>query len=589
MKYTYQISTAIMLSSLFVNTHASDFNVILGKQTNYVIGVGSTLPDKDEGVDTTVTNGRTLESITGNIMAEKISLPAENSDVITIQTIVNEVDDIPIIGTWSSNISLNYTEESKDGVQFAIPENYEGNILLTLTLDDGNYIKSMKEITIPTEYWVNSAPIISDWHVDNVVQDWSPDLSTQYENELVLQTRLVDRSRTIQDQKERPSTGDVRNEGEPQVETELSATETRNDFYGLKEYWTEIDPIIIKDWTVTEVFQDWTPSAETVYENTTVDQVREVKKERIIQRQEERPKTGDIRNLGGQVTDTTLTSEYQTIPGLLAYWENTGESTCTEWVIDRHEAWLPDASNYDRDEVIDQTRLVYESRECSGEQYRPATDEYRFAEAEVEYRSTEESRIVYGTKINLNDWSTKDSNGDWSVSQDGSYVYQAINGNPTIFESKADTYGNAKISGKIRVRSAAGDDDFIGMVFGMKNSKDFYMWSWKKGNQSINGGVSYEGHYLAHVTGGVGAINWFMEKDKTGYDALDSKISTSAGWNHNTYYDFEIIYSSNKIEIFVEGSKVLSASGSNFPDGKIGFFNLSQGMVEYYKVTEEAL
>jgi hypothetical protein len=589
MKYTYQISTAIMLSSLFVNTHASDFNVILGKQTNYVIGVGSTLPDKDEGVDTTVTNGRTLESITGNIMAEKISLPAENSDVITIQTIVNEVDDIPIIGTWSSNISLNYTEESKDGVQFAIPENYEGNILLTLTLDDGNYIKSMKEIIIPTEYWVNSAPIISDWQVDNVVQDWSPDLSTQYENELVLQTRLVDRSRTIQDQKERPSTGDVRNEGEPQVETELSATETRNDFYGLKEYWTEIDPIIIKDWTVTEVFQDWTPSAETVYENTTVDQVREVKKERIIQRQEERPKTGDIRNLGGQVTDTTLTSEYQTIPGLLAYWENTGESTCTEWVIDRHEAWLPDASNYDRDEVIDQTRLVYESRECSGEQYRPATDEYRFAEAEVEYRSTEESRIVYGTKINLNDWSTKDSNGDWSVSQDGSYVYQAINGNPTIFESKADTYGNAKISGKIRVRSAAGDDDFIGMVFGMKNSKDFYMWSWKKGNQSINGGVSYEGHYLAHVTGGVGAINWFMEKDKTGYDALDSKISTSAGWNHNTYYDFEIIYSSNKIEIFVEGSKVLSASGSNFPDGKIGFFNLSQGMVEYYKVTEEAL
>jgi hypothetical protein len=36
----------------------------------------------------------------------------------------------------------------------------------------------------------------------------------------------------------------------------------------------------------------------------------------------------------------------------------------------------------------------------------------------------------------------------------------------------------------------------------------------------------------------------------------------------------------------VEGTKVVEASGS-FPDGKIGFYNNSQGGVEYYKVTEE--
>ena len=79
-----------------------------------------------------------------------------------------------------------------------------------------------------------------------------------------------------------------------------------------------------------------------------------------------------------------------------------------------------------------------------------------------------------------------------------------------------------------------------------------------------------------------------MEKDKSGYDALDSNMSTSLGWNHGVYYDFEIKYTSDKIEVSVGGSKVLESSGS-FPAGQIGFYNLSQGSVEYYKVTEEPL
>lgn len=585
----YKISALLIFSTPFVYAADTGFKVVAGKEANYVIGAGSTLPKENAGVPATVTNGRTDESATGDIMKKNLMISAENGDFITVSTTVPDVEGSTILGAWHSNIALSYDQESKDGVKFTMPNNYDGDVYLTLSLDDGNYKKKMESIVIPTEYWIDVTSDISGWNVDAIIQDWSPALSTQYENDLVTQTRIIDRSRTVQDKKQRPSTGEVRDEGELRTETESGVTEERTEFYGTKEYWQEIDPIVIKDWTITQVFQDWTPSATTVYENTTVDQSREVKKERTIQRQEERPATGVVRNLGGQTTDTTLTTEYQTVQGQLEYWENTGESSCTEWVNDRSEAWLPDASNYERDQTVDQKRMVYERRECSGEQYRPATDEYRLANAEIEYRSFEETRSVYGTKINLNDWSTKDTNGSWSVSQDGSYAYQAINGEPTVFESKATTYGNTRIKGKIRVRTEAGDDDYIGMVFGMQNSNDFYLWSWKKANQSINGGVGYEGHFLAHVTGGVGAINWFMEKDKTGYNALDSKISTAAGWNHNVYYDFEILYTPTKIEIYVEGTKVLEAAGSNFPNGKIGFFNLSQGMVEYYKVTDEPL
>ena len=272
----------------------------------------------------------------------------------------------------------------------------------------------------------------------------------------------------------------------------------------------------------------------------------------------------------------------------MEYWVNTGTVSCTDWEFDRYESWIPDASNYDRDKTVEQERKKYESRECSGEQYRPATNEYRYANGETEFRESTELRSVYGTKINLNDWFTTDLNGDWSVSNDGTYAYQAINGNNTIFQSKAKNYGNTIIKGRMRVRASGGDDDFIGMVFGKKSESDFYLWSWKKLNQSINGGMAYEGHYLAHVTGGVSAINWFMEKDKSGYDALDSMISSSVGWNHDTYYDFEVKYTPTKIEVWVEGTKVVEASG-NFPPGQIGFFNLSQGAVEYYKVVDKQL
>lgn len=579
-----------IMTLMSVSAYANDtgYNVVVSKSLNdYSVKQDSTLPSKESGVDTSIINMKTKQSDSGDIMSKNLMVEAENGEDIVILSDVLDNKFGTLTGDWSSNVSLSYSENTKDGAEFTIPDGFDGDMYLTLTLDDGNYKEVMKPILIPTEYWVTTSSETTPWSVDNVSQDWTPDLSEHYENQTITQTRVVDLSRTVQKRQERPSTGDTRNDGNSEVETDLGKTESRDE-KGLMEYWEATDPLIIHDWTVTEVFKDWTPDASTVYETEKVDQYREVKKERTIKEQEIRPETGDIKTTSGEIVDTTLLTEYQTVDGLLEYWENTGESTCTEWSHDRTEEWLPDASDFDRSESVDQTRMVYEYRDCSGEQYRPATDEYRQAKAEKEYQSTEEKQTVNGTKIDLNDWSVKDTNGNWSVSQDGSYAYQSINGNSTIFESNTN-YGNTIIKGKMRVRAGAGDDDYIGLVFGKKSTNDFYMWSWKRGNQDINGGKAYEGHFLAHVTGGVGAINWFMEKDKSGYDALDSNISTSVGWAHGVYYDFEIKYSRSKIEVRVDGKKVLEASGSNFPDGKVGFFNLSQGQVEYYKVTDEPL
>jgi hypothetical protein len=582
-KVNLAIACALIISSGF--TYSNDFRVIVKKsESDYLHKPVSSLPSEEQGVPASVLNETTGDTESGDIMKSSIAVLAENSDSIKItSTVTNRLTgENTITGNWSSNLSLNYIKNDSSGVEFMVPD-YDGDIYLTLQITDGLYNESMKPVIIGSTNWQPSSPEYTEWVTTNVVQDWSPSTSTVYENTTLEQTKIINRERTKQEKEERPATGETRNVGDPILETETNHTETQT-VQGTMAYWEPTDPYVVQDWTITEIFQDWNPDASTVYENTTVDQSREVKKERIIIDQEIRPATGEIRQVGSQKNDTSVIIEYRTIPGELEYWVNTGEVTCTEWVFDRYEAWTPDASDYDRDQEVAQTRKMYESRQCSGEQYRPATDEYRQANGETEYRESTESRTVYGTKIDLNDWYTNDAStaGDWSVSNDGSYAYQSINGAPTFFESAASTYGNTIIRGKMRVRAGAGDNDWIGMALGKLDTNNFYLWSWKNGANS--GSSEKEGHNFAKVTN-KSAINWAMDQSKTGYQVLATKHG-NYGWNHGNYYNFEIRYTPTNVKIYIEGSKVVDVNGT-FPTGQIAFFNYSQGQVEYYKITEE--
>ena len=580
-KTNIAISLALLTSASAI---ASDYAVVVAKESNdYTHKPVSTLPTPDQGVPATVKNLKTDDNDSGDIMKETLLIEAENGHGISINTIVQEKDiESPITGTWSSNVNISFDKNDKTGADFTVPE-YDGDIILKLKIEDSLYSKTLESIVIESEYWKTIESEYSEWVITNVDQDWSPELNTGYENALMDQTRIVDKERTKQEKEEREKTGETRNDGNLQVEIDNDVVETRQE-YGTKEYWEATDPHVVTDWTVTEVFQNWNPDASTVYENTMVDQSREVKKERVIIDQEIRPATGDIRQVGSQKSDTTVVTEYRSIPGELEYWENVGEVTCSEWVFDRYDSWLPDASDFDRDQTVEQTRKMYESRECSGQQYRPATDEYRTANEETEYQETEESRTVYGTKIDLNDWSTLDASniGVWSVSNDGSYAYQSINGAPTFFDSKASTYNNTVIKGRMRVRSDAGDNDWIGMALGKTSSDSFYLWSWKNGANANSS--EKEGHNFAKVTN-KGAIDWAMDVSKSGYQVTATKHG-NYGWNHGSYYNFEIRYTPTNVKIYIEGSKVIDVNGS-YPVGKISFFNYSQGSVEYYKISEE--
>lgn len=577
-------ATTIVSNTVFASS--DDFVVVVDKYSKYGVLPGSIIPS--DSILASILNNTTLDKKTGNILVDELKMNAEPLDLITITTdiIDKQNEELSLSGEWSSVPNISFLVNEMDELVFESPE-YDGNILLTLKLEDGIYENKVEKIVINNEHWTEMADVISEWHIDNIDQDWSPSLSTRYENELVTETRIIDRSRTIQEKEIRLSTGEERNSSELITEVQDDFADIRKESYGLLEYWEQTDPIIVQDWTIKEVFKDWSPDASTVYETESVDQSREVKKERIIKTQEIRPKTGVVRLTSGNISDTTVEFEYRTIDGELEYWENVGQVTCTEWVFDRNEEWLPSSSEYPRSESVDQTRQTYERRECSGQQYRPKTGEYRVANEETQYQNTEETRTVFGTQINLNDWGTTDAItvGEWSVSQDGSYAYQAINGAPTFFKSAAKNYENSVIKGRMRVRSAAGDNDWIGMALGMQNSNDFYLWSWKNGSNANS--AEKEGHNFAKVTN-KSAINWNMHASVSGYNVLSTKHGTAYGWNHDNYHDFEVHYSSSNVKIYIDGSKVIDVNGT-FPSGQIAFFNYSQGQVEYYKITEDEI
>ena len=199
--------------------------------------------------------------------------------------------------------------------------------------------------------------------------------------------------------------------------------------------------------------------------------------------------------------------------------------------------------------------------------------------------------ITHALEVDLRNFQQEgpSGNGNWSVSSDGSNVYQSINGNPTFFVGP-DTFINKQVTGKFKVETT-GDDDYIGFVFGFGNSDAdrFFLFDWKQGNQS----GSPKGFYLTDVSGGAGAIPFGNHHvDSSGYDVLATNTS-HGGWADNTQYTFTLTYLDNEIKIEMEGGAFSSKTAifnfsGNFASraGRFGFYNFSQPHVRYSNFDE---
>lgn len=202
---------------------------------------------------------------------------------------------------------------------------------------------------------------------------------------------------------------------------------------------------------------------------------------------------------------------------------------------------------------------------------------------------------AHAVAVDLTGWTAEGGSSSWNVQAGNDSVLQTVNGAPTVFfDPTATSSQGTALSGNIRVGSD-GDDDFIGFVLGyssgeiFSSSADFYLIDWKQGDQAGWG----QGLAISHVTNGSNGNTTGTGGSYWQHTAGEVNLITRADSLGNTGYDdlvdyaFNIIFTSNLIEVSVNGATEISitpadvAGVSSFSDGSFGFYNYSQAQVLY--------
>lgn len=211
------------------------------------------------------------------------------------------------------------------------------------------------------------------------------------------------------------------------------------------------------------------------------------------------------------------------------------------------------------------------------------------------------STAAMAAPVDLSGW-TAEKSTSWVVGADNNSVTHTghINIPNVFFESGSNAQGTT-ISGKVEVKTT-NDDDYFGFVLGYQagelssTNADFWLLDWKQKDQTYQGVSASKGLALTHITGdltsGHGNSNYrwvtFWGHDATTDIPVDEvargNTLGNVGWADNTPYEFEITFTENLIEVYVDGNLEISHSGI-FTDGAYGFYNYSQVSVEYSAVS----
>jgi len=202
-------------------------------------------------------------------------------------------------------------------------------------------------------------------------------------------------------------------------------------------------------------------------------------------------------------------------------------------------------------------------------------------------------------KLDLSSWSTDsyDIEGEgypnydsakWILSTDKTTVTQKKNADPSFFLNNVNQT-SYQINGTFQVTDRAGDNDFIGFVFGYQNDHQFYLFDWRLGKGYYHDSVVYEGFRVIK-------INTKNRSDLSFPDFLESNTENSSilasnyghnGWNEKTKYCFHLDYSPEKFTIIVyTGDKKtelwnVTIHDNEYSSGQFGFYCFSQENVEY--------
>jgi gliding motility-associated-like protein len=192
------------------------------------------------------------------------------------------------------------------------------------------------------------------------------------------------------------------------------------------------------------------------------------------------------------------------------------------------------------------------------------------------------SSFIYGqcvTNVNFNGWQVagQPANGNWSLQNGGTQVYQSVNGAPAFFISPFDLM-NVRVTGRFRSNDL--DDDWMGFVFSFLNplsaidTFDCWLYDWKQDNQ----GAAPQGMSLCRIDGVIppGAYGTtFNNHQNTPEFTVVQNTFGGPGWSTFTNHDFELELTYTRARIFIDGALIFDRQDC-FKPGRFGFYNYSQ-------------
>ena len=194
--------------------------------------------------------------------------------------------------------------------------------------------------------------------------------------------------------------------------------------------------------------------------------------------------------------------------------------------------------------------------------------------------------------VDLSSWFNEGGSSNWVLAADNNSVLQTVNGAPAVFVNGVDSQ-NQKLSGTIEVQTT-GDDDFIGFVLGYDSgdfgsaTADYLLVDWKQNDQNFGSfGLGKAGLAISRVEGVLGDDSgaWSHDPANNVTELQRGTTLGSTGWDDNTEYMFDLVFQAGLVEVFVDGTKELSVTGS-FENGSFGFYNYSQANARYAGITQ---
>jgi hypothetical protein len=183
--------------------------------------------------------------------------------------------------------------------------------------------------------------------------------------------------------------------------------------------------------------------------------------------------------------------------------------------------------------------------------------------------------------------------GNWVLGAGNTEVTQTVNADPSFFLNNLN-FTNFTTQGTWQGTSA-GDNDYMGFVFGYKNSSNFYVFDWKQANQASGAAFAAEGMTIKKFQGATGngladlsiAEFWENEHALGDMSVLAANHGSDKGWGSGVLYDFFLDFNTTPGQFTVvvkQGATTLwdqTVVDSTFTSGQFGFYNNSQAPVRY--------